>query len=132
MPFKSISTSLLLGAAALAAFRRARLDPPSGSPFFPPSQLSWIAALAMGFFLKRLIASGSQGRLIQDGSKLPKDDEYDFVIVGGGKFQSNSYLCTSCANLRSSQGTAGCVLAARLSEDPNVSVLLLEAGGRWV
>jgi choline dehydrogenase-like flavoprotein len=38
-----------------------------------------------------------------------KNKAYDYVIIGGG--------------------TAGLVLAARLTEDPNVKVGILEAGG---
>src|ERR1700722_4396084 len=46
---------------------------------------------------------------------MPMTEPFDFVVVGGG--------------------SGGCAVASRLSEDPNTSVALLEAGGRddnWI
>jgi choline dehydrogenase len=44
----------------------------------------------------------------------PKDAQqvFDFIVVGGG--------------------TAGCVVASRLAENPKVSILVIEAGTKYV
>jgi len=79
-------------------------------------------------FVAFITTSSTFGVLLEKPQDLSKAD-YDFIIVGG--MYQTPYIETVHSGMLPG-GTAGAVIANRLTENPNVSVLVLEAGNAYV
>lgn len=72
------------------------------------------------------------GGIVETVAELP-GQEFDFLVIGGeGPSSSLGYPPSIKHLLFLTGGTAGNVIANRLTENPKHSVLVLEAGGSYV
>ena len=93
-----------------------------------------LGAATMNLYSRSLLLLGvaiaqTYGAIYDQVSQLPTD-AYDYIIVGGTFPTSYRELKGRTHSRSLIGGTAGNVVANRLTEDSNVQVLVLEAGGR--